>query len=178
MLNGPCVEKTNDPNQDIVIADAGPLIHLDELDCIDLLYDFKHVLVPDAVWREVLYHRPQSLHRPNSVLTRKSVPESAPLIDTLTPMFMLHAGEREALILCLQYSGCILLTDDTAVRLAAKAVNVQTHGTIGVLIRSVRRHLRTKTEVLTLMSSIPQRSTLHIRPAFLADVIREIEEMV
>jgi len=37
----------------IVVCDAGPLIHLDEIDALDLLADFPRVLVPDAVWREV-----------------------------------------------------------------------------------------------------------------------------
>jgi predicted nucleic acid-binding protein len=47
----------------IVVADAGPLIHLDELDSIDLL-DFGEVLVPDAVWTEVTRHRPAALASP------------------------------------------------------------------------------------------------------------------
>src|SRR5438270_251796 len=33
-----------------LVSDAGPLIHLDELGCLDLLQDFAEVLVPDAVW--------------------------------------------------------------------------------------------------------------------------------
>lgn len=40
-----------------VVCDAGPLIHLDQLGCLDLLSDFSVVLVPDAVWSEVLKHR-------------------------------------------------------------------------------------------------------------------------
>jgi hypothetical protein len=32
-----------------LISDAGPLIHLEELGCLDLLRDFPEVLVPDAV---------------------------------------------------------------------------------------------------------------------------------
>ena len=36
MLNGVYVEKASDSGQDVIISDAGPLIHLDELDCIDL----------------------------------------------------------------------------------------------------------------------------------------------
>lgn len=47
----------------VVVCDAGPLIHLDELDCLDLLGDFPEVLVPEAVWREVLKHRPSALER-------------------------------------------------------------------------------------------------------------------
>jgi hypothetical protein len=32
-----------------LVCDAGPLIHLEELGCLDLLRDFAAVLVPDAV---------------------------------------------------------------------------------------------------------------------------------
>ena len=42
----------------LVVCDAGPLIHLDEVGCLDLLADFSEVLVPDAVRREVQRHRP------------------------------------------------------------------------------------------------------------------------
>ena len=45
----------------IVIADAGPIIHLDELDSLDLLVDFDKIIVPEAVWQEVTHHRPQAL---------------------------------------------------------------------------------------------------------------------
>ena len=41
-----------------VILDAGPIIHLEEIDCLYLLTDFKRLIIPDAVWREVEYHRP------------------------------------------------------------------------------------------------------------------------
>jgi hypothetical protein len=36
----------------VVVCDAGPLIHLDELDCLDLLGGYPEVLVPEAVWRD------------------------------------------------------------------------------------------------------------------------------
>jgi len=49
------------PHTEMVVADAGPLIHLDELGCIGLLADFPVVRVPDAVWAEVMQHRPQAL---------------------------------------------------------------------------------------------------------------------
>jgi hypothetical protein len=42
-----------------VVCDAGPLIHLHELDCLKLLADFQTVLVPEQVWHEVEYHRPE-----------------------------------------------------------------------------------------------------------------------
>lgn len=42
------MEKSNAAT--VAICDTGPLIHLGELDSLDLLADF-HVWVPDAVWQ-------------------------------------------------------------------------------------------------------------------------------
>lgn len=175
MLSGVCAGMIEPPTG-IIIADSGPLIHLDELDCLDLLNDFRQIMVPDAVWREVQIHRPTSLQSPKIHLLRSIVPNPLPAIDALTPLYSLHSGEREALILCLAYPLSTLLTDDTAARLAAKTLNVTAHGTIGILVRAIRRQQRTKTEILELLLSIPQRTTLHVRPAFLTEVVRDVEQ--
>lgn len=45
-------------SEQVVVCDAGPLIHLDEVACLDLLADFSTVLVPEVVWQEVTRHRP------------------------------------------------------------------------------------------------------------------------
>ena len=39
---------------DIVVSDAGPIIYLDELDTLALLSDFQTIILPDAVWEEIL----------------------------------------------------------------------------------------------------------------------------
>jgi predicted nucleic acid-binding protein len=155
-----------------VVTDAGPLIHLDELDALDLLNGFAEVLVPDAVWREVEHHRPQALRHTGVRLTARTVQlVASPAIDALAPIYALHSGEREALALCLENPSCILLTDDTAARMAAGSLGIVAHGTLGVLIRAVRRGQRTREEVLQLLASIPARTTLHIRPALLTEVV-------
>ena len=66
----------------VVVCDAGPLIHLDELGCLDLFGDFSEVLVPEAVWREVLGHRPSALDKKGAVLVRvpPSLEQTAPLL--------------------------------------------------------------------------------------------------
>lgn len=53
--------ETTEPCIDLVVCDAGPLIHLDEVGCIDLLHDFAQVLVPTKVWEEVMQHRPSAI---------------------------------------------------------------------------------------------------------------------
>lgn len=68
-LNGVCMART----ERFVVADAGPLIHLDELASLDLLADFGTVMVPDAVWREVERHRPNALIVAAGFLQRQTV---------------------------------------------------------------------------------------------------------
>jgi predicted nucleic acid-binding protein len=155
----------------VVVADAGPLIHLDELNALDVLSDYAAVFVPNAVWLEVLHHRPQALQRENVNLIRQLRPTPSAKINAMAAIYTLHNGEREALMLCLDHSVGMLLTDDTAARLAAKSLNISSHGTLGLLLRAVRQNLRTSSDVLALLAAIPQQTTLHIRPSLLNEVI-------
>lgn len=159
----------------LVVADAGPLMHLDELAALDVLSDYAEVFVPNAVWLEVQHHRPQALQHAIVKLVRQPPPPASARINAMTAIYTLHHGEREALTLCLDHAVDVLLTDDTAARLAAKTLNITTHGTLGLLIRAVRRHLRTPSEVLALLAAIPQQTTLHIRPSLLNEIVTRVK---
>jgi len=159
-------------SRDLVIADAGPLIHLDELGCLDLLMDFPRVLVPDAVWCEVGQHRPTALT--SLVLERVQAEMADPRVATLSLTFTLHRGEREALILLSRYPDALFLTDDTAARMAAQAISARVHGTLGMVVRALRRGQRSQNQVIGLLRAIPERTTLHIRPALLREVISQV----
>jgi predicted nucleic acid-binding protein len=160
----------------VVIADAGPIIHLDELHSLDLLADFDKVIVPDTVWNEVERHRPQALVGSEVKLIRQRAVYFSAQVDALTPFYTLHAGEQEALHLCFEFNNSLLLTDDTAARLAAKNLGVTAHGTLGVLVRAIRQQTRSKSDVLELLRAIPAQTTLHIRASLLAEVISDVEK--
>jgi predicted nucleic acid-binding protein len=158
-----------------LVCDAGPLIHLDELGCLDLLRDFPDVLVPDAVWAEVRRHRPSALRRRTVKLRRvMAVPDAAPELLPLAHTFLLAVGELEALRLMQQFPDAILLTDDAAARLVAERLGYEVHGTIGVIVRAFRRRQRTKRQVLNLLRSVPQRSTLFLQSRLLDSVIEQV----
>ena len=160
-----------------VVCDAGPLIHLDELDCLDLLGDFRAVLVPEQVWREVEYHRPDALKHPGVEIQRVSVSLSEDFsFHALVRALALDLGEQAALSLMARYPDAILLTDDAAARLAAKGLGYRVHGSIGVLLRAVRRQQRAPLEVLSLLRDLPSRSTLYIRPDLLEEIIARVED--
>lgn len=167
----------NDAVIRVVVCDAGPLIHLDELGSLSLLSDFGEILVPIAVWDEVARHRPQALIVGGVPLRRvESLSMASADLDALARTLPLHDGEREALKLAQEFRAEILLSDDTAARLAAGALGIAVHGTIGILFRGIRRGSLTGSEVAALLRSIPTVSTLHVKRALLDEFTRRAEE--
>jgi predicted nucleic acid-binding protein len=169
--------ETTDHGPSLVICDAGPLIHLDEVGALDLLADFAEVLVPESVWQEVIRHRPDALARSGVKLRRiKPRMTASPELETLACVFSLHAGEREALLVAMEHRPGLLLTDDTAARLAAGNLRIAVHGTIGILVRAIRRGQRSKEEILKILRTLPCRSTLHLKQSLLETVIAQVEK--
>jgi len=159
----------------VVVCDAGPVIHLDELGCLDLLADFQTVFVPVAVWNEVARHRPEALRRRKVRSTRIAVKEEpSRQVAELGNAFSLAAGERESLILMAALPDALLLTDDAAARVVADTLGYEVHGTIGVIVRSIASERRTKRQVLNLLRAIPRRSTLYISRSLLNSVLDHV----
>jgi len=98
-----------------------------------------------------------------------------PEVGALAPMFSLGAGEVAALTLSRRRPSLIFLTDDMAARLAAVQLGVRAHGTLGVLLRSVRRGDIPKQEMMALLRSLPGRSSLYLRNDLLEEVVRELD---
>lgn len=55
------------------------------------------------------------------------------------------------------------------------SLDLLAHGTLGLILRSVRRKLRTAEQALKLLADIPDRCSLHIRPALLEQTVRRAE---
>jgi len=161
----------------IVVCDAGPVIHLDELNCLDLLRDFGEVLLPDVVWQEVQRHRPSALRRRRVLLTRIDiVPPAGPDLIAVIEAFSLDIGEEEALRLMQQFPEAILLTDDSAARAAAQRLNYDVHGSIGVLLLGWDRGRRSRRQLLNLLRRLPDRCTLHISRQLLDSIIARVQQ--
>ena len=170
---------TTEDRARVVVCDAGPLIHLDELGELALLCDFAEVLVPDAVRAEVEYHRPGVFAAGVHGL-RVRAATRAPTVELLamSRLFPLHAGETEAIQLALECGAELLLTDDTAARLAARHLGIGVHGTLGVLLRAIRRGQRTPKEVVQCLRAIPTCSTLHLKHSLLEEIIEQVLALV
>lgn len=160
---------------ELTVCNAGPLIHLDQVSCIDLLSDFSTLLVPDVVWSEVLKHRPGALPQEFATLV-PAPPVPDVKLSALCRAFSLDAGETACLAILADRGGTLFLTDDAAARLVAEEMSIEVHGTLGVLIRSVRRGKRTPSEVLRLLDELPSESTLFIEKTLLEDIKRKLRK--
>lgn len=158
-----------------IVCDAGPIIHLDELNCLDLVFDFNKVFMPDAVLQEIELHRPQVLQNNLYNFEQVTVDTIQNIeLETLIASLSLHKGEQEALAFMLTKPESILLTDDSAARLAAITLKLKVHGTIGILIRAIRRNQRTLSEIIDIIRAILSKSSLHIKPSLLDAVLDQL----
>jgi predicted nucleic acid-binding protein len=158
-----------------VVSDAGPLIHLDELGCLDLLDGLGEILIPHVVWAEVQKHR--SMLAVSAIPSARLVPGEpvdAQLL-ALSKAFDLDAGELAALaVLRNRHGRQLLLCDDSAARLAAESLGVEVRGTIGLIVRALRTKVRTATEVRQTLINLTSLSTLHVSPALLRQVLAQL----
>ena len=159
----------------IAVLDAGPLIHLDELGSLGLLAGYREVLLPDIVEREARKHRPEiqiaSIPGLVRVNPQPGIDES---MSELAVEFGLHAGELAAIAVLRERHGDWLLSDDAAARALAEAIGFQVRGTVGLILRAWQRTQISKAAARDLLRALPQRSTLHLRPSFLANVLEQL----
>lgn len=174
MWNGVSTVMTKSTSK--LVYDAGPIIHLDELSCLGLLTDFQEIILSNIVCEEIKRHRPLALKRQGITFTTLSpkIP-SDETIQTICRVFSLDAGETEALALMQNNPQAIFLTDDAAARLVAEQMRFKVHGTIGIIIRSVRRGQNEPEEVLKILSNLPRKSTLRIKATLLNKIIIKIK---
>lgn len=129
----------------IVVSDASPLIALGRIGRLDLLQEiFGSLLVPDAVWEEVVVSGMQKLGADAvevaTWISRQSVTDRD-LVNLLR--HDLGAGEAEAIVLARECNADFLLIDEKLGRSAAKSLGLNVVGLVGVLIEARERGLIT-----------------------------------
>jgi len=161
----------------IAVLDAGPLIHLDELGSLRLLSGYREVLLPDIVEREAREHRPGiQINSIPGLVRVSSNPVAAESLFDLVAEFGLHAGELAAIAVLKEHHGDCLLSDDAAARAMAEAIGFQVRGTVGLILRGWQRKQISKVAARDLLKALPLKSTLHLRPGFLANVLEQIND--
>ena len=129
----------------IVVADASPLIAMARIGRLDLLRSvFGRLLVPGAVWREVVEGGGDKAGAADVAaadwIERRAVVDSS-LVNLLR--HDLGAGEAEAIVLAREAKADFVLMDERLGRSAAHTLGLKVVGVVGVLIEARARGLIT-----------------------------------
>jgi len=147
------------------VADAGPLIHLTEIGCLSLLRIFQTLHIPGAVWQEIVG---QGRVPGTSILQLEGVEQHTLPAVSLAQFIQennlggLHSGEQESLYLCRQIGVPLLLTDDLAVREAAKRLDITPVGSRGIIVKTYHLGQITLEEAEHYIAALYEVSSLYV----------------
>jgi predicted nucleic acid-binding protein len=150
------------------VCDAGPLIHLDEAGLPEALEVFRRVVVPSPVADEVRA-QPRGpglrlLKARHVVLSRPSGEE----MGAARAFAFRRLGPNDRLLLAMaQAREAPLLTDDLDVREAAKSLDLEVAGTIGLVLRAATRGLVTRQSALAALDRLLSDSSMFITKALI-----------
>lgn len=150
------------------VLDTGPLIHLAEIGSLSLLSAFDRLYVPETVYEELeasgvpdgLSDLAYELVAPNEALA-----EAAEL----------DPGERAVLTAAKERSA-ILLTDDLSARETATDVEIEVHGSIGVISLGCARGRIDGDEAASLMRTLQRETSLFVTDAIVERGIDALDE--
>jgi predicted nucleic acid-binding protein len=150
------------------VTGAGPLVHLAEIDSLELLSTFDTLLVPETVYKEV-----EAGGVPDGLADLSY--ELVEADESRVGAEELDAGERAAIAVA-KARGVVLLTDDLAAREAASDAGVKVHGSIGVIALGYSRGLLDRDEAASLMRALQRETSLFVTEAVVERGIRMLDD--
>lgn len=150
--------------EQVAVVDAGPLIHLAEINALHTLQVFNRLHLPQAVWAETVAHgRVSAEGLADLHLARHSLaPAEVTQYAQTQGWTALHLGEQECLFLCHQLGVPLLLTDDLAARDAAKRLGFTPVGSLGVVVRAYHQGLTPLNEAERFLTDLYSVSSLFV----------------
>jgi predicted nucleic acid-binding protein len=144
----------------VAVADTGPLIHLDEVDALELLSLLDRLYVPETVYEELAVGTlPAGLDALEYTL---QAPDGATAAE-----LNLDPGETAAIALAAEHEA-VVLTDDLTAREAATDRGIDVQGTVGVIALGHGRGELDRDAAASLLRSLQTETSL-----FVADAVIE-----
>lgn len=144
----------------IVVADAGPLLHLHWVDAAGWALPPVDILVVDAVWQEVTAYAPDALR--DTRLQRVQGPVDVPAVLST---WKLDDGEIAALALALSQRDrdeVLVLCDERMARRACSTLQLGVTGSIGLIIEAHRADRVSAATAIQTLRELPQRGRLRV----------------
>lgn len=153
----------------VAVSDTGPLIHLAEIESLDLLSVIDELLVPETVYEEL---QQGGLPGGLSEVTYERVEANEERSETETE---LDPGETAALSVATE-EDAVLLTDDLAARRAGKDAGIDVHGSIGVIALAFGREMVDHADAVARMRALQHETSLFITDAVVDRGIEQLHE--
>jgi len=164
-------------SNDAAVADAGPLIHLCEVNWLFVLETFSTVWVPQEVANEATRYQPKwQKVAPANIKIEPSRAENWGWWAKGVPFIELDRGEQSAFALWYSHQDAILLCDDLQARIAAQDFGIPIMGTVGLILRALPFKQRAVSEVRSVLEKLPEQSSLYIKPSLIKHVIDSLPE--
>jgi len=145
----------------IIVADAGPLLHLFWVSASSWALPPHPINVVDEVWEEVASHAPAALQD-----TRLQRIVASIAVSPEVRRWNLDRGEKAALSYALsQRSGqdVLVLCDEHQARLACNALSLPVVGSIGLIVEAFRAGRISLEIVSTTLGNLPGFGRLHVK---------------
>ncbi len=157
----------------ICVLDAGPIIHLDQIESLDLLRDLGKLFVPESVAWEAEKHRPGVSAKIREHIVADPDTISRELVEVVG-RYQLHPGETAALAWAENFGAQLFVSDDARAREAATYLRYRSIGTMGVIEAAFKTGTLSRDAAIERLKLLPVRSTLFVKPALLAIVLERL----
>lgn len=152
-----------------VVSNSGPFIHFNDINKIKLFNNFTKIFVPAKVAKEI----GNLLPKLTNINIIKVSSKDINYLSKQLKRFKLQEAEVEAISLAKKLNKTFL-TDDLAARDAAKKLEIDVHGSIGVIALFYKRGIISTNEAKILINELYEKSSLFISKAIVDIAIKEL----
>tara|TARA_Y100000310_G_scaffold86973_1_gene83877 strand:+ start:13338 stop:13823 length:486 start_codon:yes stop_codon:yes gene_type:complete len=152
-------------------SDTGPILHLKEINKIELLKIFNKLFISTQIKEELQKYNIKDL--PNNIKLHEINKDQVTLI---AEKYNLDIGESSIIYLSKSLKIPIILTDDLYAREVSKSLDLKPIGTIGIILRNYREKLTTKEKTIQNLKQLHKNSTLFVTADLIKYAINEVNK--
>jgi predicted nucleic acid-binding protein len=160
----------------VLVCDAGPIIHLNEVNALHLLKNTGEISLPYGVFLEITSVTNLADDFPEWFKVIKLSSSQRKEAETWEKVGDLHTGEAEAFVLAKAKKADWLLTDDSAARLFASLFGIEVHGSLGIVLWNVAHDYISRREAERILNNLKQ-SSLWLSAKVFQEALNAIKEM-
>ena len=156
---------------DTAIFDAGPFIHLQQIGSLEVLTQFRKIIISKQVKDELLGGFPL----PKNCIVVGLTGKSKDLTKMTSERYDLGLGESSAIALAKQEGIRLFFTDDLAARETAKRFGLTPHGTLAILMRAAREETISKQKAIMCLEKLRTQSSMYLTADLVEWTRKQIE---